>query len=178
MGLRTTSVIAGAVIAGFAASGFLDAPPGRAAGYASIAAAHANARPASAPGPGRVLGGFTSQGWPVVVVVSKNEQRIAALEAGLEMSCASGVQYSTLDYWLRLPIGARGKVKLAAAIVPIPSSAGATESLTGGTDSLAGKFNRTRTTFSGVWQLHLTFSSSSGTTDTCDSGAVNFSAVL
>jgi len=122
---------------------------------------------------GQVLGGFTSQGWPVVLELSKDGKQIALAGIGLSMNCSSGAQFSTGDGWIHAPIAAGGKVREAAQITPAPKY-----SLTGGSDSFTGKLNRRQVAFSGTWQLHLTYSMSNGQTDQCDSGRVAFSARL
>lgn len=142
---------------------------------ARAATAGTNAQAVAVPAAGRVLGGFTSQGWPIVVEISKNGKGIPLVGAGLEMRCASGNRYPLEDGWEQLPISTSGKVHAA---VTIPPSAGSSVSLTGGSDSLTGRVNRQRSTFSGVWQLHLTFGESSGQSDHCDSGRVTFTTRL
>jgi len=130
---------------------------------------------AAVPASGEVLGGFTSQGWPVVVEISKDAKRINTIGIGLDMSCTSGQQAGLRDGWVRLPVGPRGKVH---ATLTIPASPGSSVSLTGGSDSLTGTLNRRRLTFSGVWELILMFKDSTGHVDKCDSGRVTFAARL
>jgi hypothetical protein len=128
------------------------------------------------PSAGNVLGGITSQGWPVVVEISKNGKRIDQVAIGLNMSCTSGIKYGFDDGWNRLPFGPHGKIHASAVIPPSPAPSG--ESFTGGSDSLTGTLNRQKSTFSGVWDLILTFKDSTGHADKCDSGRVTFSARL
>jgi len=142
---------------------------------ARIALARRSLQPASAPVAGRVLGGATSQTWPVVLAISGDGKSVNAALAGLVLSCSSGASLPLVDGWAKLPIGPNGSVHAAAAI---PPSSGSGVSLTGGSHSFTGKLNRKRATFSGVWQLQLAFSLSNGQTDQCDSGRVSFSARL
>jgi hypothetical protein len=127
------------------------------------------------PTAGKVLGGLTSQGWPVVMEVAKTGKRLAMVGAGLDMSCTSGYRFSIPDGWRRLPLSATGKVKVAATLPPVP---GTPASLTGGTDSFSGRLDRRHATFSGVWELQLIYSLGAGQTDQCDSGRVTFLARL
>lgn len=129
----------------------------------------------SSSGAGTILGGFTSQGWTVVVDFGKNGKRIRLIAIGLDMKCTSGDQFSTEDGFANVAIAPSGRVH---ATSKIPSSPGPTESLTGGSDSLTGRFNRKRSAFQGTWELHLSFQSSTGQTDECDSGRVSFAANL
>jgi len=142
---------------------------------AMMAGAGANAQGVPSPAAGKVLGGFTSQGWPVVLAISNNSKGIVTAGAGLDMSCASGASFGVPDRWRNLPIGPNGVVHVSDSI---GAQQGSGASITGGTDSLTGKFNRKRGTFAGVWQLHLTFSMPNGQTDTCDSGRVTFTVAL
>ena len=142
---------------------------------ATFATAEASTDAAAVPTAGQVLGGFTSQGWPVVVAFAKQRKKIGLIATGLDMSCTSGEALPLEDGWERLPISASGQVHAAATIPPLR---GATSSLTGGSHSLSGRFNRQRSVFSGVWRLHLTFKTATGQTDQCDSGRVTFTALL
>jgi hypothetical protein len=136
------------------------------------------ARPAASasPGDGQTLGGLTSQNWPVVVKISRNGKRIAMIRDAVDLTCTSGVDLTLPDGWRNVPIGPGGAVSASTNVPPSPS-AGSGTSLTGGRDTLTGRINRTRGTFSGVWQIELTFSLSNGQTDDCKSGAVTFTAV-
>jgi hypothetical protein len=153
----------------------VDTMSGHAAVAARVAMTRASSQGAREPSSARVLGGFTSQGWPIVVLMSKSGKKIAVIGAGLAMSCRSGLRYPVNDGWVHVPIGANGRVKATTSFTPSP---GNPNSLTGGTDSLSAKFNRTRTSLAGVWRMHLNYSSSTGRADACDSGAVTFTAVL
>ncbi len=137
------------------------------------------ARPAAAGGPadGHTLGGLTSQHWPVVVEISRNGKRIPMITAGLDLTCTSGTDLPIPDRWVNVPIGPGGAVSASVNLVP-SSSSGSGVSLAGGTDTMIGRFNRKRGTFSGVWRAEATFSMSNGQTDDCNSGAVSFSAIL
>jgi hypothetical protein len=111
----------------------------------------------------------------VVVDLSKNHRQIRLIETGLEMKCASGTSFPELDGWVRLPISAGGHVHSSATLSP---QQGTSASLTGGTDTFAGQFNRQRTKLTGTWELRQTFSLPNGQTDQCDSGRVGFALVV
>jgi hypothetical protein len=168
--------VAGVLAGSMAAISNVSATPrsGRAAMQTTTARIATNEL-ASLPSAGNVLGGFTSQGWPAVVEISKNGKRIEVVGIGLDMSCTSGSQFGLRDGWTRLPFGPGGKIHASVVVPPSPSSG---ESLTGGSDSVTGTLNRKRSTFSGVWDLVLTFKDSTGHADKCDSGRVTFSARL
>jgi hypothetical protein len=138
-------------------------------------AALAKPKETAMPAAGKVLGGFTSQSEPIVLEISKKDKRVDLAGTALDMTCTSGDQFTTADALVRLPISKQGKVHMTLVI---PPSSGSPTSITGGTDTFSGKLNRENATFSGVWQLHLTFSLSGGQTDQCDSGRVTFKARL
>jgi hypothetical protein len=120
---------------------------------------------------GRILGGLTAQGWPVVLAVSKNEKQVVGTVAGIVLSCSSGQQFPIEDAWARLRIGPAGTVRTSAVIHTSGTSSGT--AITGGSHSMQGKLNRKTGDFSGVWHVALSFTTSSGP-DQCDSGNVAF----
>jgi hypothetical protein len=122
-----------------------------------------------------VLGGLTQRGWPVVLSISRDTRRLNAAVIALDMSCTSGGSFTARDAFGNLAIHRNGRVHVARSILPI---AGSTVSITGGSHALNGTLNRRRMTFSGWWHLHVDFQTSSGQTDHCDSGRVNFAATL
>jgi hypothetical protein len=118
------------------------------------------------------LGGFTSQGWPVVFELGRGGKLVTLVGAGLDLTCTSGNQFSLEDGWQLVGIAKNGKVNTAEQIPPAGSA------LTGGSHSLTGRFNRQRSTFRGVWSLQLNFKLADGTTDQCQSGKVKLIATL
>jgi hypothetical protein len=178
-----------------AAAGLVTTGPalGASADLRAAVASAAGSKPAPIvmPAGGRTLGGLTSQGNAIVLRISKKDQRIDAVNAGLAMSCTSGDQFLMADWWARLPISKNGSVRVS---VTIPASAGSggsgsttgsgsgssgtTYTFAGGTDTFSGKLDPKHATFAGVWDLHLTYALSTGQTDRCDSGRVRFKAVL
>jgi hypothetical protein len=168
------------IVAGVAALSVVthDARAASGGSYVKAAAAQAGTpHPALGPAAGRVLGGLTAQGLPVVMAIAGNSKRIDGTKSVFQMHCTSGLDFMTPDSWARLPIRADGSVSITVAVPPIPAS-GAGDAITGGSDSFVGKLDRKRATFSGVWQLHLNFATSNGQTDSCDSGHVTFKVRL
>jgi hypothetical protein len=170
------------VVTGVLAVSMAAISTGSAKPHAGLAVMHDPTAPvakdalAAGPSAGNVLGGLTSQGWPVVVEISKNGKRIDQVAVGLNMTCTSGIKYGLDDGWSRLPFGAHGKIHASVVIPPSPASSG--ESFTGGSDSFTGTLNRQKSTFSGVWDLVLTYKDSTGHADKCGSGRATFSARL
>lgn len=128
---------------------------------------------AYSPGPaaGHIIGGLTKQGWPVILAISKNGRAATLVEAGLDMTCSAGDQFSTQDGFLRLFIRPDGRIHATQAIGP-------SGSLLGGRHSLTGRLNRRAARFAGTWELHVNFSMSNGQVDSCDSGSVPVRAIL
>lgn len=130
---------------------------------------------ASIPESTYMLGGFTSQDWPVVVQLTNHGNRMRLALAALQLSCSQDDGGPFEDAWSGVPIPKSGKINLSDQI---PAEPGLGVSLTGGSHSLSGSFNRKRTEFRGTWREHLTFVSTSGETDQCDSGAVSVIVTL
>jgi hypothetical protein len=141
----------------------------------AVAAALAKHSVRATPAAGKVLGGFTSQHVPVVLAIAKKDKRADIVGSVLNMTCTSGDQFFVPDGWVKLPISHAGAVKGA---ITIPASPGGTGSVTGGTDTISGTLNAKKATFSGRWEMHVSFSTSTGRDDQCDSGQVTFRAVL
>jgi hypothetical protein len=120
-----------------------------------------------------VLGGFTSQGSPVVVVISPDRRRVVRVGIALDMRCTSGARFTQQDGGGPFPIGAGGRVRTAVNVAP---AAGPSVSLVGGSDLFAGTLRRSGAAFAGIWRLQLVFRTADGHTDTCNSGRVTFSA--
>jgi hypothetical protein len=120
---------------------------------------------------GMVLGGFTSQGWPVVFELTHNRRLVILGATGLDLTCTSGDQFPVEDGWQLLTVAKNGRVN-ASEQIPAQGI------LTGGSHSLTGRFNRQRSTFRGTWRMQLNFKNTDGSADTCQSGPVTFSLTL
>jgi hypothetical protein len=136
---------------------------------ANITARTASLSPTKGP---VALGGFTSQGWPVVFELGRGRKLVTLVAAGFDLTCTSGNQFSVEDGWQLLDIAKNGKLHTTEQIPP------AGDTLTGGSHSLTGRFDRQRSTFRGVWSLQLNFKFADGTTDQCQSGKVKLIATL
>src|SRR4051794_31183212 len=137
-----------------------------------LAGAIAAAAPAAAQA--RVLGGATSDGWPVVVEINKSGKKVVRASTGVTLTCTSGAIVSVPDGFQKLKISKKGK--FGASFGPTTSdNPDGTKNVFEG--SMSGKTNKARTKASGNWQLKVTDLSATGTvTDTCDSGSVRWRA--
>ncbi|MGZ4184502.1 MAG: hypothetical protein ACXVUE_01530 [Solirubrobacteraceae bacterium] len=124
---------------------------------------------------GMVLGGFTSQAWPVVFELAHGGRLVILGATGLNLTCTSGDQFPVEDGWQLLTVAKNGRVN---ASEQIPAQQGQGDTLTGGSHSLTGRFNRQRTAFRGTWRMQLSFTNTDGSADTCQSGPVTFSLTL
>jgi hypothetical protein len=172
MGLLLGAAFVAITIAGLAASeaqaltwGFTTEP-------APTANVSANALAQGPAGSAVALGGFTSQGWPVVFELGRGGKLVTLVGAGLDLTCTSGDQFSVEDGWQLIGIAKNGKVHTTQQIPPSGNT------VTGGSHSLIGRFDRHRSTFRGVWRLQLSFKLADGTTDQCQSGSVKLIATL
>ena len=171
LGLLIGAALVAITIAGLAASkaqaltwGFTTEPTPR----VNVSANALTQGPTSAV----ALGGFTSQGWPVVFELGRGGKLVTLVGTGLDMTCTSGDQFSVEDGWQLINIAKNGKVHTTEQI---PASG---DTVTGGSHSLIGRFDRHRLTFRGVWRMQLNFKNADGTTDQCQSGSVRLIATL
>lgn len=162
-------------VASFASTGSAKSGSRSRSRETAVVAAFAKHSVRAMPAAGKVLGGFTSQHVPVVLAIAKKDKRVDVVGSVLNMTCTSGDQFFVPDGWVKLPISHAGAIKAA---ITIPASPGGTGSVTGGTDAVSGTLNAKKATFSGTWEMHVSFSTSTGQDDQCDSGHVTFRAVL
>ena len=129
---------------------------------------------AAPTGPTTVLAGLSSQGYPSFFEISGNGRTLKLGAMAVGMTCASGDQFVFTDRDVRIPITRGGKLRADFAQAPTPVSGGGTE---GGTDTLNAKLNPKHTMLSGTWRVEETYISTSGQSDQCDSGPVQFTDI-
>jgi len=171
-GLALGAAFVAIAIAGLVASSAQALSWGTAAKPATAPTVSADALAQGLPKSMVVLGGFTSQRWPVVFDVARGAKRIPLAAVGLDLTCSAGEQLSTEDSFGQLNVAKNGKVHESNLIPPQGSD------FLGGSHSLTGHLDRHHATFEGVWQLQLMFKSADGSTDTCQSGSVGVFAEL
>lgn len=136
----------------------------------AIAVASETESTASARGV-HVLGGLTSQGFPVLVEVSSNGRQLKRAVAGIELRCSSGGRFAVSDRWTRVPVTRRGTFKATYRDSFTDEGAVVTVS-----DSFEGKLNARRTVLTGRWRNTMVVRDANGSVDTCDSGSVRVKA--
>jgi hypothetical protein len=140
-------------------------------GAAGAAAAYGrSARPTTT-----VFGAFTSQEWPLLLEVNTGRSVITRVQIVLNEQCTSGhTNYGIGSGDKGVPIKRTGSFSDSYTAGPLALPEGATVSYS---DQISGTFNKARTRITGTWHEATTFAFSNGTTDTCDSGKVPFTAV-
>jgi hypothetical protein len=120
---------------------------------------------------GVVYGGRLSNGWPVVVEVTRDGRMIKRAVAGIDADCTDGGRAAFFSGWRNLPISRRGAFK---ASFHDSSLNGDTEVIS--SETFTGKFNRARTRLTGTWRSSTTFRHPDGSINVCDTGALSVSA--
>ena len=139
---------------------------------AAITAAVGVPQAASAsPGPsGRstaaeTYGGRTSQGFPVVIELSKNQRRVVQAHAALSLPCTSGEFAFNGDRWINVPVNRKRRFRTGFGRNTQRNDDGTTTEFE---SRMSGALNRARSKVSGRWQLKVTFFDNAGAvTDTC-----------
>lgn len=118
-----------------------------------------------------VLGGLTSQDFPVLIDVSKNGRQLTRAVVGIGLRCSSGNRVATTSGWTRVRVSAGRTFKATHRETFTEQGAVITASA-----SLVGKLNARRTVATGRWTTRMVSRDPNGTVDTCDSGSVSFKA--
>jgi hypothetical protein len=117
-----------------------------------------------------VLGGLTSKGWPVYIKLSGNGKRVVRAVAAIEMPCSKGGSLFVPDKYASIPVR---HGRFTDSFRDSFTDQGDTIDID---DAVAGKVNRKRTVVSGTWRSKMVIHEADGSVDTCDSGAVKFTA--
>ncbi len=121
---------------------------------------------------GWVLGGSTSQEFPVVVQIDNpaNVRRVVGVAAAIRLECASGGGYTVPDEYRRLKVAKRGRFQASFG----PDTHRDDDDVEG---SIQGTFNAARDRVRGAWRFEATEHDAGGAvTDTCESGRITWSA--
>ena len=141
---------------------------------ASARPEHAGPRAGAAAAGGVFFGGLTSQNFPVVIETTKNGRKVANAHIAIRLFCASGGAFTSADHYSNMTLTKSRKFKASFGPETSKNDDGTTSDFEG---TISGTFNKARTKVSGKWTLKETDHDAAGTvTDTCDSGAINWSA--
>jgi hypothetical protein len=140
----------------------------------AVTAALAGGGVAVAATVGTVLGGRTSQGWPIVIELNKAGTQVVRVSAGLHLTCTSGSIVNLPDEYRKVAVSKAGKFSLSFGPTTRKNDNGTTTDFEG---SITGKLNKARTKATGKWSFKGTDHDAAGTvTDTCDSAKVSWTA--
>ena len=116
------------------------------------------------------LGGLTGNGWPVYIQLAANGRLITTAVGAIDAPCTKGGSATFKDKWRFVPVR-RGTFKVVYR--DSYTDAGATIEVD---DSFTGRVNRARTAITGTWRNKMVVREPDGSVDTCDSGALRFTA--
>jgi hypothetical protein len=120
---------------------------------------------------GVIYGGMTSNGWPVVVEVTRDGRMVKRVVGGMSAKCSQGGMYSFPSQWRYLRISRSGAFKASFNDSWLDEGVEVTAA-----ETFVGKFNRARTRLTATWRASTTFRMPDGTVDVCDTGALRVTA--
>jgi hypothetical protein len=120
---------------------------------------------AAARGSAVVLGGTTSNGWPVVAELSRDGRFIKRVLGGIYADCSEGGGWAFPSEWRDLRVSRTGAFKASYDDTDVDEGVEVTYF-----ETLAGKLNRARTKLTATWRASTTFTYPDGTANVCDSG--------
>jgi len=144
-----------------------------------ITATNAATKPRASPG--AVYGAVTSQGYPVVIELSKTGRKVVSASIGLEVKCQTPPDITLPDSFTNMTISKAGKFKASIPVTRLPAEPEAGLGAIDVSASISGRVNKARTRVTGTWQRKIVIYDPSDPTatrifDTCDSGPLRFRA--
>jgi hypothetical protein len=141
----------------------------------AILASSAQAAPSFRSGNLTSYYGLTSQEAPLVLQVSKDGRVLKRVTGALDMNCTdngSPFVMTVRDSWADVIVGLNRSFKQSYTDTnPLPNGTTIDES-----GEFTGRFDRKRKTVKGTWRLQLAFHEADGSTMSCESGVLHFSA--
>jgi hypothetical protein len=133
-----------------------------------------SSRATTAGAGGTVYGGVTAQDFPVVIETSKNGRKVVRATIAIRLACTAGGIVTVPDGYRAMSVSKKRKFSASFGPVTNRNDDGSTTDFEG---TISGAFNKARTKASGKWSLKATDHDAAGaTTDTCDSGSINWTA--
>jgi hypothetical protein len=120
---------------------------------------------------GVVYGGMTSNGWPVIVEVTRDGRFVKRMVGGIFAKCNVDGIYTFPSQWRDLRISRAGVFKEAYVDTDVEDGLEVTYA-----ESFAAKFNRARTRITGKWRASAAFQMPDGAVNVCDTGPLRFTA--
>lgn len=133
------------------------------------------------PAPGVVFGDVTKQGYGVVIELSKTGRKVVNAAIGLELQCGMPPNINLPDGFTNIPISKAGKFSSALPVTHVPADATTGQPAIDVSASVTGQINKARTSIAGTWRRKVVIFDPTDPTgvavyDTCDSGAIKFTA--
>jgi len=145
------------------------------------AATSAATKPKPKPAPHVVFGAVTSQGYPVVVELSKTGRKVVNATIGLEVKCQMPPDITLPDTFTNMTISKTGKFKGVVPLTRLPADPATGQPAIDVTASVSARVNKARTRITGTWQRRIVIYDLTDPTgvkvfDTCDTGPLRFTA--
>lgn len=118
-------------------------------------------------------GGLTSKSRAVVLRVAANGKKIVLARTGLDIACTDNTSDLISDGWSNVAISRTGRFAATFADEPGTASDGKPTLASG---SIAGRLNARTRKITGTWTYSIKTTQPDGSTVTCDTGTVKFSA--
>jgi hypothetical protein len=134
---------------------------------------------------GVVYGAVTSQGYPVVIKLSKTGRKVVRATVGIDLKCQVPPDITLPDDVKDIAVSAAGKFTATQAperiTTPADPATGTPAITLEVSAKLTGQVNRRRTQIKGTWQRKIVIFNPADPTgvavlDTCDSGVLRFTA--
>ena len=130
---------------------------------------------------GVVYGAVTSQGYPVVVELSKSGRKVVSASIGLEVKCQMPPDITLPDSFTSMRISKSGSFHAEIPVTRLPAEPEAGFGALDVSASIKGRVNKAHTRVVGTWQRTIVIYDVADPTatkvfDTCDSGPLRFRA--
>jgi hypothetical protein len=127
-----------------------------------------------------VFGTVTSQGYPVVVELSKSAKKVVRAAIGLELQCGNPPNITLPDAFTNMTISKAGKFADSLPTTRVPADPSIGLPAVDVSASISGRFNKAKTSVKGKWTRKVVIYEPSDPTgvaiqDSCET-TVNFTA--
>ncbi len=130
---------------------------------------------------GVVYGAVTSQGFPVVIQLSKTGRQVVRAAIGLDLKCQIPPDITIPDEVTKVPVTAAGKFSAEQPVTRIPADPATGAPAIDVSAKLTGTVNKARTQIKGTWQRKVVIYNPADPTgaailDTCETGVLSYTA--
>jgi hypothetical protein len=151
------------------------------AALASLAVGGPVAIARAATTPHVVFGTVTTQGYPIVIKLSKSGRLVVRATIGLDLVCQKPPNITIPDDVTRISVSATGRFSAEQPVTHIAADPTTMVPALDVSAKLTGRVNKARTEIKGTWQRKIVIYDPADPTgaailDTCDTGVLNFKA--